>query len=533
MDFAAPRHPVVSRPSVGVVVTYVVAYVVLDWVSYIDPIASFAITPWNPPPGLSLAFLLRYGVRQGGWLFVAAFGADLLVRGGHAPWPVLVAAPLLLAGGYTALAWALVGPLRLDPAFRTLRDAAVFSVAAAAGTALVAVMYVALLGAAGVLPSGQAGGSLAQFWIGDLIGIVVTTPALSVLTRGRLPATPRLTWEVPAQALAIVAALWLVFGSGLGDEFKLFYVLFLPIVWIAMREGLEGAALGAVAIQVGLIVALHLTNPPAGATLQFQVLMLALAATGLFLGSAVSERRAIEQALREKQTELDQRLRLAAASELASALAHELNQPLAAMTNYVRACQLMLREHGAGADELSATMDKVVGEAVRAGEVVRRLREFYRTGSGRWESTDLRAVVGDVLDGTRERATRHHVRIALDAPAALPAVHADRVQLEAVIHNLVGNAIDALKETANGERIVRVVLAAGEGTVRVTVEDTGRGVAPEIAARLFEPMATTKPHGMGMGLAIARSIAEAHGGTLAYAPLPQGSSFTLTLPAAP
>ncbi|HET7135867.1 MAG TPA: MASE1 domain-containing protein, partial [Casimicrobiaceae bacterium] len=328
-------------PTPFVAVAYVALYVALDWVSFIHPVGVLGITPWNPPPGLSIAFLLRYGIRQGPWLFVAALAAEFLVRGAPAPLPVLVAASLLLAVSYTTLAALLTRVLRVDADLRSLRDLTVFVVAAAVACAVIGLAFVALFARSGVLPPREFQEGVTQFWIGDLIGIVVTAPALLVLTRRR-ESSWRPTMETLAELTAIALALWLVFGAGLGDAPALFYVLFLPIVWIAMRQGFEGAVVGTVAIQIGLIIAIVATGQGRASALEFQFLMLAIAVTGLLLGAAVSERRAIERALREKQSTLDRSLRLAAASELASTLAHELNQPLSAISAYLRACQMML-----------------------------------------------------------------------------------------------------------------------------------------------------------------------------------------------
>ncbi|HEY3583063.1 MAG TPA: MASE1 domain-containing protein, partial [Casimicrobiaceae bacterium] len=287
-------------PTPVVAVAYVALYVALDWVSFIHPVGVFGITPWNPPPGLSLAFLLRYGIRQGPWLFVAAIAAEFLVRGAPAPLPVLVAASLLLAVSYTALAALLTRVLRVDADLRSLRDVTVFVAAAAVACAIIALAFVALFARSGVLPPREFQEGVTQFWIGDLIGIVVTAPALLVVTRRYQSWRP--TLETLAELAAIGLALWLVFGAGLGEAPALFYLLFLPIVWIAMRQGFEGAVLGTVAIQLGLIIAIVVTGQGRASALEFQFLMLAIAVTGLLLGAAVSERRTIERALREKQS---------------------------------------------------------------------------------------------------------------------------------------------------------------------------------------------------------------------------------------
>ena len=246
-------------PAPVVVAAYVAAYVALDWVSFIHPVGAFGITPWNPPPGLSLAFLLRCGLHRAPWLFVAALAAEFLVRGAPAPIAVLVAASLLLATSYTGVAAVLSRALRVDPDLRSLRDVTVFVVTAAIACALIALAFVALFAGTGLLPRNEFRESVLQFWIGDLIGVVVTAPALLVVTRRR-GVRWRPSLETLAELAAIALALWLVFGAGLGDAPTLFYVLFLPIVWIAMRHGFEGAVFGTLAIQLGLIGAVVATD---------------------------------------------------------------------------------------------------------------------------------------------------------------------------------------------------------------------------------------------------------------------------------
>jgi signal transduction histidine kinase len=517
-------------PTPFVAVAYVALYVALDWVSFIHPVGVLGITPWNPPPGLSIAFLLRYGIRQGPWLFVAALAAEFLVRGAPAPLPVLVAASLLLAVSYTTLAALLTRVLRVDADLRSLRDLTVFVVAAAVACAIIALAFVGLFARSGVLPPREFQEGVTQFWIGDLIGIVVTAPALLVVTRRR-ESSWRPTLETLAELAAIALALWLVFGAGLGDAPALFYVLFLPIVWIAMRQGFEGAVLGTVAIQVGLIIAIVATGQGRSSALEFQFLMLANAVTRLLLGAAVSERRAIERALREKQSTLDRSLRLAAASELASTLAHELNQPLSAISAYLRACQMMLAQSGDPKGELATTMDKVIAEANRAGTVVRRLRDFFRTGSTHIEPIAPGVLIAEACATLRERAAEHNVAIEQSIGDSREVL-VDRVQVESVLHNLVANAIDALKR-APGERRVRVAATKdGEGFLQIAVSDNGSGVAQDIEAALFDPFVTTKATGMGLGLAISRSIVEAHGGRLWHERASPGSVFTFTLPLA-
>jgi signal transduction histidine kinase len=524
------RYPLRASSSPLVIAAYLGAYIALDWVSYIDPVGAFAITPWNPPPGLSIAFLLRCGIRRGPWLFVAALAADFVVRGAPAPLLVMIAASLLLAVSYTGLSALLGRVLHVDPDLVSLRDASAFVLAAGIACATIALAFMALFAGSGLLPAGEFWPGVLQFWIGDLIGIVVTAPVLLVATRKRNRALG-MTAEGVMQALAVAAALWVVFGTGSTDPSRLFYVLFLPVIWIAMRHGFEGAVFGTLAIQLGLIVAIVLTGQGRSSALEFQFLMLAIAVTGLLLGAAVSERRTIERELRAKQATLDRSLRLAAASELASALAHELNQPLSAITAYLRACQMMLAQSGASAGELSATMDKVVAEASRAGSVVRRLRDFFRSGSGRSETVAPAALIAEACAAAHERATRHGV-VVVQSARNLPDVRVDRVQIEAVLSNLLGNAIDAVKGRPPPREVHVDATRDAPGYLRIGVTDNGPGIDPAIAQSLFEPFVTTKSRGMGLGLAISKSIVDAHGGRLWHEPREPGSAFCFTVPAA-
>jgi two-component system sensor kinase FixL len=532
LELSLPR----SRGGYGwIIAGYLAAYVALDWVSYIYPVAPpLAITPWNPPPGLSLALLLRYGTRNGPWLFVAALAAEILVRGTEMPIVVLLLSCALPAAVYTSAVVLLRGPLKFNPEFTTLRDATVFCGTVALATALLAFAFVSLFYADGLLPEGVFAKSVAQYWIGDLIGIVVTTPLVLVFTRG-----PLLRFRVPdaetvAQAGAVLLSLWIVFGSGWVDELKLFYLLFLPVIWIAMRHGVEGTTLATMTIQIGLIVAMRLGGYNAAAVLEFQFLLLAVAVTGLFLGVTVSERLAISQQLREKQIQLDRSLRLAAASEMASALAHELNQPLSAIGTYVRACQLMVADVKPPAARLQETMDKVVQESARAGNVVRQLRDFFRTGSGQLSRIDVLPLLQSVIEGARLRTERHRVRWRLAAAANIPAVLINRIQVETVLYNLIANSIDALKTgRADTEREISVAaVVESEHYVLISVADNGPGVPAEIVAQLFRPFATNKPQGMGLGLAISKSIIEGHGGRLWLESAEPGSIFRFTLPIA-
>jgi signal transduction histidine kinase len=370
-----------------------------------------------------------------------------------------------------------------------------------------------------------------QFWIGDLIGIVVTTPVLLLLTREHERPVLRPTRTVAIEALGIAFALWIVFGTSLGGEPKLFYVLFLPVIWIAMRHGIEGGVIGTLAVQLGLIAAIVPTRQGGGTVLDFQFLMLAVAATGLLLGAAVSERRAIERQLRDKQTRLDRSLRLAAASELASALAHELNQPLSAITNYLKGSRMLLARDAVPHERVADAVERAAAEALRAGDIIRRLREFVARGETERSVESLPKLVEEASALALVGAKEYGIRVHYDFSRDVDLVLADKVQIQQVVLNLVRNAVDAMADSPSGRRELIVALEpVGDDMAQVSVTDTGPGIDPEIADQLFRPFITTKRTGMGVGLSISRTIVEAHGGRIWAEPHPGGGArFGFTL----
>lgn len=517
-----------------VAVIYLLCYVFLDWVSYVHPVLPIGITPWNPPPGLSLFLLLHFGLRYWPLLFPAALAADIIVRGVPAPWPVLVEAALLLTAAYACAAILLNRHLPSRPHLTTARDLGVFLAIVLPTTLLVSTVYVTLFMAADRVPAGEFIPSLFRHWVGDLNGILVFTPMLLThidLSQWKRIISRKKIMEVALQAISIITALWMIFGLAETEEFKFFYLLFLPLIWIAVRWGLRGATLALVAIQLGLIVAVQLVGYHAATFVQFQFLMLALCVTGLVLGAAVSQRLQIEATLNRKQAALNQALQFAAAGEMTSALAHELNQPISALSNYLRASQTLLQAPNLDYPTLDTTLNKAVQEARRAGSVVHRLRDFFRRGSIETRATAPAQLVDDAVGAVRGRAEQAAIRITTQIPANLPLLQVDPTQIAMVLHNLLTNAIEAIVESNTARREITVRLAQEQTIVIITVEDSGPGIPADVMSTMFEPFITSKPGGMGLGLAISRNLALAHGGDLhATVAARGGASFVLQLP---
>jgi two-component system sensor kinase FixL len=245
----------------------------------------------------------------------------------------------------------------------------------------------------------------------------------------------------------------------------------------------------------------------------------------------LTEREESAAQLEAAQGELARLARLDELGEMASTLAHELNQPLSAIANYVQGCiRLVAKLPEADASRLNEALQETARQALRAGDIIRQLREFVTRGVTEKRPEDIKKVVEEAgalaLVGSREAGTRS----TFDFGPQFDLVLIDRVQIQQVLINLMRNAMEAMKDHVQRELLVRTY-SAGPQLLAVEVSDTGSGIADDVAAQLFRPFVTTKPGGMGIGLSISRRIIQSHGGDLVYRPNEGGGAvFTFTLP---
>lgn len=245
----------------------------------------------------------------------------------------------------------------------------------------------------------------------------------------------------------------------------------------------------------------------------------------------ISERQKTEQRLHELQNDLLHVSRLSAMSELASALAHELNQPLAAIKNYGLAGRHLLRASADSRGKVVEILDRTVEQATRAGEIIRRLRSFLQKREVETALEDLNKVIEEASALAFIGINEKGIRVAMERATELPPVLIDKIQIEQVLINLIRNAIDAMHESPRRELLIRSQLH--DAAVMVSVVDSGSGIQPSVADRLFHPFVTTKQGGMGVGLSMSRNIVEAHNGRLWCEDNPSGGAiFHMTLPAA-
>ena len=501
-------------------------YLLLDWASYIHPLGPFNITPWNPQPALAIIWMMLAGIGNLPAVLATIVLADFLIRGVPGGIAVTLVTALMLAAGYAAMAWTLRAALR-PVGLNTTRELTLFVVLTVLGTGIIGAAFLGTLAAAGVLGDTPMLAAWVHFWIGDAVGILVTAPLLLAAAeparRAQLMALASEP-EAIGQMVVLASAVWLIFDGLTGDPARHFYLLFIPIIWIAARSGMTGAVVATAIVQFGVVLGVHGERSLSIPVVELQALVAALTLTGLYLGVMVDQRERAEQSMR-------QTLRLAAAGEMAGAIAHEVNQPLTALVNFGRAARVLRERTTTGVAQLHEIIELMMAEAERAADIVRRLRDFFRAGTTRLEQ--LR--VGEFLASAR--------RIGLNAigdrgitltigPAheSLSPLYVDRLQVELVIRNLLANAVDSLVLASREDGTIRIAVDRHDAAhLRIVVIDDGPGISETQRESLFEPFRSGKAAGMGLGLAVSRAIAEAHGGSLEAVAAGHGE-FHLVLP---
>jgi signal transduction histidine kinase len=515
-------------------VGYLLLYLLLDWASYVEPLRQTSITPWNPNTGVVMALLLARGPR---WSVLVALGilvGELLTDYSPAPWRVLALASVYLAAVYTVAAW-ILRRRGLDRPVRTPTDAVWFAGVIALATALAASGYVGILVHGGELRADEAWPSIGRYWIGEFNGIIALTPVLLLRVDASVlrEIFRRNARELMVQVLSAVVGVAFAFALAAARDVRLFYPLFAPVTWIALRHGVAGAMISVSLVQAALVAALELT-PGSIPLFDVQFPLLSLGVTALFLGALATQHTAAVRQMRDQDAVLQRSMRFAVAGQLASALTHELNQPITALLSYVRASELMAEPLAHSDDRLKSTLHKAGAEAIRAAAVLRRLREFYRGEGVRRQATGAAAVWARVAEALQDRLRRSAVELEFRSPENLPTVMVDPTQLEIVMHNLLTNSLDAFDTLPARRATMRRIVVTAEKRdedVLIAVDDSGPGVAPSVSERLFEPFVTSRVSGMGLGLSISRTFLRHQGGDLWSEPSCLGGArFTIRLP---
>jgi len=516
------------RTGVAFLAIYLAFNMLTEWHEF----DRLGITLWSPDNGLSLALLIE-SVAFAPFVLLGAVLSDVFIARVQHSIYLTLAAEFLLTIAYVGLASVLREKVNFSVRQNRLPELVAFLIFVPVGAVFSSLVYCGALYLGGALSVDKFFVATRDFWIGDTLGMVTIIPLMTSvfiflsMPRRRLSGYTLSTLCV----FALGTCLGFAMLTGVGDKlYYLFYLLFFPIFWVAMREGYAGVALALAAVQLTLAAITVLVGYDIKDFAILQLLMLVLSITGLLLGGVTTERLNAAQLLHEQQTELARMADFARVGAMGMELAHEISQPLSTVTTYLHAARRLLQSSVASGPVMDALI-KAEGEAQRAREVLERIRDFVSNGNLDLQALDLSTLAEKIAALCREEATSRGIRIENESIRPIPPVKADRVQIEQVLNNLVANAIDAASERSDARGHVIIRVAAGDEAVVMQVEDNGPGVAPEMAARIFEAYQTTKPRGMGLGLPLSLRIVQRHAGRLWWEPnRPEGARFLVALP---
>ncbi len=454
--FAAP---VAARPPLPLWLgaLCLASYVLADAATGLFPHPRFGVQPLSPHPALAVTLLAIGGPAYTGPVLVAVLLAWWISPGAAIEWAAALPAAVAFTLLYGAAAYALRRWTRWGDAAVAPRDVNGL-LAIAVPTVVLCAVVDALRQMATPAMSESAFPLLTfRLFVANLLGMAVLMPILlqlisGVWVRQARALAPRRTVRAGLVFLIVLCGLLeLVFGLRPLDEFRMSYLLFLPVIVVAMRAGVFGVVSVLPVVQLGLLGALTVIGTRAGTAFEFQMLMLTLAVATLYLGALSDERQRAaariadnERALRERGNALAEAQRMASTAELAAALAHDLSQPLSAIGTYASASQVLARRGEADHAKLIETLDQITRESARAGQYLRRMRDFFRTGVMHEECVTVATLVEGTYAHLRDRLLRADIRWTMTLEPSLPPVRADAVQLGAVLGNLVANACDAL-----------------------------------------------------------------------------------------
>lgn len=483
-------------------------YIALGSFTSVFP-ARFGAAPFHPEAAVAMALLMLGGFRFVPLVLLAVLVGEIALPGNIPPLAPLLINSVILTIGYAAMAYLLVSRFRIRIELETRQDVLRLLGVTLACMLVCGAAYVGVQVLFGISPAERYFAGLRRFVVGYSAGILVAAPLLFMFfadrRRKQLMAFLRLP-EAWAQVATVQACMWGGIFLGQEDYVSNFYVLLIPLIWTATRFGVTGVVSMLVLIQTSVVLVEHLNGYHPLAVFDLQLLLITLAITGLLLGATIDE-------LRRTTADYRESLKLAAAGEMAAAITHEINQPLTAMSGYAKALQLIVASPQPDRVQLNDMLRKLVDESTRTADVVRRLRDFFRSGSTQLETISVTALAERVVMSLREKARA--VTLTCHAGDDVPSVLADPVQIEVVLRNLVMNAIDSATQANPSRGSVEVTTAVNaSGEVQVAVRDSGPGIRASDVDRLFESFVTTRTSGMGMGLSISRAIVDAHGGRI-------------------
>jgi len=523
------RNAILTLPAAQTAGLFLVGFLLLDLLTFSAGFSPLGITPWNPAMGLGVALVLLKGLRFAPMLAVAPLLGELLVRQVAFPWWVAVVASGLVGAGYALALGFLLAPRRaFHPALQQLSDLLQLFAVVVAAAAAVAVAYVGVLVAAGLLPASEFISSALRYFVGDVIGIAVVAPFVLILLSAARMARPGL--EMAAQTAAVLLSVLVVLGPGARYQSQLFYLLFLPVAWAAVRSGLAGASAALVLMQVGIMVGVHAGRRDSVDVTELQAVLLVLVLAGLAIGMLTSERERSERRLRRQQDAIARAARMGSSESIAGTIAHEVNQPLTAIANYARAAGRFLDAEKPRREEAAHAVRQIAAQVTRASAIIRRVREYIATGRADPVPHDIARIIAETLAVLAPEIETRHASVEVAIARGLPKVAADELQILQVLVNVVRNALEALDAAPAASRRISIrARDCGDGRIEISIRDRGPGWPEDFRIEPLSPYPSEKAHGLGIGLALCSSIAEAHGGRLEIVRRTPGAEVRFTL----
>lgn len=531
-DVTGWMRPAANRIALGM--AYLAAYIGLDWLSFFEEFRGLDVTLWNPQPALTLALIVKSGASYIPFALAAPFLSDWIVRDFPLNLPGTLGYDGVFAVGYVALALFIrrFGTAR----GRDVRpqDMAWLVTVIMLGCLMISATCALVLQLLEIIKPQRVRQIIGAFWIGDASGILAFLPFFmtwrGALRSWRQDTTRHRAVDLTAFACSVAFALIVIFGLDSVRSPGFFYLLFLPVCWAAVRRGVGGAAAACVVVQLVLVLTLSVLHYPSAQFRPFQVMMLVLTGTGLLLGAVITQRERTEAALRAREAELSRLARVTSLGAMGSALAHQISQPIASVATYAHAAQRLIAGPAPDLSRLPQALASIAADAQRAGEILRRLRDFVAHGERRSAPVDMLQLLQRTVRTVNESERSRDIDIRIRA-ASLPPVMGDELQLEQVFLNLLRNAVDATGSLPATRRRITVDAKPSDGAVEVAIEDDGPGIAAGFEPLLFQPFETTKASGMGLGLSISKQIVESHGGLLWYERAESGGArFVARLP---
>ena len=533
------------------------AYYIAGRLGQASAARSVSVGPLWPAYGIALAALLRLGNRMIPAVAAAAFAVSF-----HNPTPIAVVAGQAFGTTFAAFcgSW-LLKRFSFDNSLSRLRDVFNLVLLGAVISPMVsATLGVATLYLAGIEPYAHVANAWLVYWMGDGTGVLLATPLALAFGRSGLPLNFSLLAEYVALNALLLLSCLAIFGFfGLLDtgQDSLTFSMLPFVMLIAFRFGLLGTSLSTLLIVTVATVATGNGEGPFARSANFtnaallDIFYAVLSLTGITLAALIAERERAElqrdelvrrQAITQVQEETNKKAaelqdqlahlsRVGMLNTLSGALAHEINQPLAAIRLNTETALFLLMRQPAALQDLRETLSDIREDGKRAGDVLKQARALLKKETGSREEVELNSAVSDVAKLMHPTVLKLGVQLDIQLGSPSRPIWADRVQIQQVVINMLMNACEAVEQNDRSLRLVRLTTSFSAETATVTVTDTGPPISDAEIQQLFEPFYTTKPGGMGLGLVICRSIVHAHQGKLTAVRNPkQGLTFTVEIP---